>query len=163
MIAKGQHVMVDTMVIIEAHRTRCWNALVGQYRMDTVCRCIEECDTGNQRRRNPVPIDTAALRERVVPKTVTPVMIYEMEQRLAGRVDLDPGERELLAYCITQADAWIISSPDKAAMRAGMFLGILDRFVSLESLTVALGLSPELRDNFTNRWQTAFRTQLLLN
>ena len=162
MIARGQRVMVDTMVIIEAHRTNCWNALLGQFQMDTVWRCVEECETGNQRRRNPVPVDTVAMRKRLAPKTVTPVMVYEMEQRLSGRVDLDHGELELLAYAITQEDAWIISAPDKAAMRAGMLLGILDRFASLQDLANSAGQNPLLRDNFTNRWQTSFRAHLLL-
>ena len=154
--------MVDTMVIIEAHRANCWNALLGQFQMDTVSRCVEECETGNQRRRNPVTVDTVAMRKRLAPKSVTPVMVYEMEQRLAGRVDLDPGERELLAYAVTQQDAWIISAPDKAAMRAGMLLGILDRFVSLQDLANSAGQNPALRENFTNRWQANFRAQLLL-
>lgn len=161
MIPAQQHVLVDTNVIIEAHRTRCWGALVVRYGMDTVCRCVEECETGN-RRRNTVEVDTARLSAELMPKVVTPSMILTLAQRLGGKVDLDPGEKELLAYALTLADCWIVTSPDKAAVRAGHLLGVVDRFVSLEELAVDAGQRPDLRDQYTSRWLHNFRTQVIL-
>jgi hypothetical protein len=135
--------------------------LVGRYAFDTVEECVVECETGN-RRRNTVVIDTAQLREDLQPKTVTPAMVFSLVERLGGQVDLDPGEKELLAYALTLQDAWIITSPDKAAIRAGNVLGIVDRFISLEELAADAGQHPSLRDNYTTRWLVAFRTQVLL-
>jgi hypothetical protein len=36
---KATVVLVDTNVIIEAIRTRCWNALTGGLRVETVAEC----------------------------------------------------------------------------------------------------------------------------
>ena len=161
MASAPKHVLVDTNVIIEAHRTRCWRALVGHYQMDTVAKCLEECETGN-RRRNTVVIDTALLKQELQPKAVTPAMILSLEQRIGGRVDLDPGEKELLAYAITLQDCWVVTSPDKAAVRAGHFLGVMDQFVSLEELATSAGERPAMKEQYTNRWLSSFKTQVLL-
>ncbi len=161
MIPAQQHVLVDTNVIIEAHRTTCWRALVDRYVMDTVCRCVEECETGN-RNRNAVAIDTARLKVDLKPKVATPQMILTLAQRVGGRVDLDPGEKELLAYALSLQDCWIITSPDKAAVRAGHVLGVAERFVSLEALANDAGQRPALRDQYTTRWLSVFRTQVML-
>ena len=37
---KGQRVLVDTMVVIEAHRIGCWNALLHSFQIETVEQCI---------------------------------------------------------------------------------------------------------------------------
>ena len=44
-------VLVDTNVILEAHRTGTWRALTGGYRVETVEECVTETQTGFQRRR----------------------------------------------------------------------------------------------------------------
>ena len=49
--AKRQEVvLVDTNVIIEAHRTGAWAALAGAYAVETVEDCVTETQTGYQRR-----------------------------------------------------------------------------------------------------------------
>ncbi len=42
MFEKGQIVLVDTNVILEAHRVSCWNTLASHFRLATV----EETQTG---------------------------------------------------------------------------------------------------------------------
>ena len=44
-------VLVDTNVILEAHRTGSWRALTGGYAVETVEDCVTETWTGFQRRR----------------------------------------------------------------------------------------------------------------
>ncbi len=44
-------VLVDTNVILEAHRTGTWRALTGGYRVETVEECVTETQTGFQLRR----------------------------------------------------------------------------------------------------------------
>lgn len=61
-------ILVDTNVIIEAHSTKCWKALVGHHSLDTVEMCIQECDTGN--RGSNVRIDTVELGRSLNPKKV---------------------------------------------------------------------------------------------
>ena len=50
-------VLVDTNVILEAHRVRSWRALVGGYRVETVEDCVTETQTSFQRRQLERQID----------------------------------------------------------------------------------------------------------
>ena len=47
--SRGTAVLVDTNVMIEAHRTRAWPALAGGYSVETVEDCVTETQTGFQR------------------------------------------------------------------------------------------------------------------
>ena len=49
-VRPGAVVLVDTNVIIEAHRTGTWAALAGAYAVETVEDCVTETQTGYQRR-----------------------------------------------------------------------------------------------------------------
>ena len=44
-------VLVDTNVILEAHRTGSWRALTGGYAVETAEDCVTKTQTGFQRRR----------------------------------------------------------------------------------------------------------------
>ena len=57
-------VLVDTNVIIEAHRTRSWPALSGGWRVETVEACVAETQTGFQRRRQEDAIDIGELLQK---------------------------------------------------------------------------------------------------
>ena len=46
--ARGAPVLVDTNVIIEAHRTQTWRALVGGHGVKTVGDCVTETQTLRQ-------------------------------------------------------------------------------------------------------------------
>ena len=58
-------VLVDTNVILEAHRTGFWRALTGGYAVETVEDCVTETQTGFQRRRPEHQLDQAELRNRL--------------------------------------------------------------------------------------------------
>lgn len=47
---------------------------------------------------------------------------------------LHAGEKELLAYATNVSGIFYISSQDRACVRVGAKMGLLDRFVSLEEL-----------------------------
>ena len=58
-------VLVDTNVILEAHRTGSWRALTAGYAVETVKDYVTETRTGFQRRRPEYRIDQAELRDRL--------------------------------------------------------------------------------------------------
>lgn len=161
MVARGSHVYVDTNVILESHRCSCWKALAKAFALDTVCKCIEECATGN-RSACAVQVDCDDLVRQLAPKSVQPEWVIELTVRLGGKVFLDPGEAELLAYVMHEADAWFLCSPDRAAIRAAWLLGLLDRVVALETMTSQTGSRPALRRHFTAPWLVQMRTDLTL-
>ena len=62
--------LVDTNVILEAHRTGSWRALAGGYAVETVEDCVTEPQTGFQRRR-PEHAKGAAKRKTTAPRPRT--------------------------------------------------------------------------------------------
>jgi hypothetical protein len=50
----------------------------------------------------------------------------------------------------------------RAAVRAGNELGLLDKFVSLEALARVVGMTPQFKNHFTERWLSALRTEILM-
>lgn len=160
---KGQIVLVDTNVIIESHRVKCWNAIADYYALETVEKCIEETQTGAQNRSPEENIDQA----RLTGSLVAVHHVTEIEKAaflLRQKIQLDPGERDLLSHAAGRQDAWIICSPDKAAMRAAFAEGWLDRLVSLESLCDHLKIRParSLQRNYTKQWHAVEFVKLRL-
>jgi len=89
--------------------------------------------------------------------------LAELETRLAEPDRIDPGEKHLLAHAMKKAAAvWHVSASDRAAVKAGSELGLLDKFVSLEALARVVGMSPQLKQHFTEKWLGVVRTEILM-
>jgi len=160
MLTRGSHVFADTNVIIESHRVGCWAALMGTFQMDTVMRCVEELNTG---RRRAVAVDTQATIAAIQPKSVTQAQVVKLMFLYPGSSDLDPGERELLAYVMDlPADTFFVCSPDKAAIRAAYALKIIERYVALEDLTEITGQRFDFRNQYAKKFMAHQRSRLLL-
>ncbi len=162
----GQIVLVDTNVIIEAHRIGCWKALAGYFSIHTVEKVVEETQTGHQNRDPEHTINEAALR-----KTCKHVANISDTQRVQFQIDhpqavLDPGERDLIIHAATLGvdDVWLLNSPDMAAVRHTHGRGWIDRLVSLEAMNTHVKIKPKeaLRENYSERWLSTKRTNLLL-
>jgi hypothetical protein len=158
-------VLVDTNAILEAHQTNCWTPLANYFALHTVAKVVEETQTGYQNRDPEHLINEAALRAQlthVEPITETQRVAFNMKH---NHPTLDAGERDLLIYAKTLAgSAWLLNSPDMAAVRFAHRLGWLDRLVSLGAMSAHLRvrLSRDLRDNYTELWLSRKRTDLLL-
>src|SRR5947209_20444640 len=105
---------VDTNIIIECHRIGCWNALLGGRSLVTVHKVLEECATGGGRREGYVKIDTERLSQGIQILAVSNRQLTDLRLRLAGKVNLDPGEERLLAASVVDQGSWRICSPDNA-------------------------------------------------
>jgi hypothetical protein len=161
-----QRVLVDTNVIIEAHRTGCWNTIANYFALETVQKVIEETQTGAQNRPSGTHIDEAKLRASMKHvATVTDEMRAKFHQAFP-QVLLDDGERDLLVYAgtIPVAEIWLLNSPDMAAVRHAHSRAWLDRLVSLEILNAHLKgkLAATLKDNYSEEWLSIRRTRLIL-
>jgi hypothetical protein len=162
MTAKGDIVLVDTNVIIEAHRVRCWRAIVNFFRVETVEKCCEEAATGDKRRADYVAVDVEEMKKVVAVHAVSLLQLAEVETRLAEPDRIDMGEKHLLAHALAKSGAWCLSASDRAAVRAGNELGFLERLVSLEALARAVGISARFKNHFTEKWLSALRTDILI-
>jgi hypothetical protein len=148
-------VLVDTNVIITAHRTSSWKALTSRFAVETVETCVAETQTGAQRRPLKERIDPAALSASL--SAAWPVSDLDraaLALRDVTASNLDAGERDLWAHALTREDAWLLSGPDKASLRFGVRLGFGDRLVALEALLDEIGHRPRgaLPRNYTRAW-----------
>lgn len=158
----GDRILVDTMIIIEAYRSRCWAALASTFRVETVDMCVVECATGRRLRRNFQPIEDADLRRRLaaihqVDELLRAALVTS--DRLAGH--LDAGELDLIACAMAQKEAWLMCTSDRAALGCLHRLGFLYRTVSLEGMADRAGWrGSEFPPNFGEKWLSKVRTEL---
>ena len=163
-IGSGAVVLVDTNVIIEAHRTGAWAALVGGYDVETVQECVTESQTGYRRRPREQWIDLGDLEASLA--AVHKVADREYAE-LAVRVTdiaLDRGERSLWAHAIDRTGAWYLCGPDRASLRVGVRLQFRDRLVSLEELLHRAGQRPRqaLRPAYTRDWMARAVSEMVV-
>ncbi len=157
-------VLVDTNVIIEAHRTDTWRALTGGYRVETVEDCVIETQTGFQLRRPEQSIAFSQLRASLATEhQVDDRQRADLLLRIEG-IALDRGEESLWAHALGRADEWILCGPDKASLRCGTRLGFRDRIVSLQKLLEGVGHNPRiaLNSHYTKKWLDAALFEVLL-
>ncbi|QOC23106.1 hypothetical protein IC757_02805 [Wenzhouxiangella sp. AB-CW3] len=154
-LQRGNLILVDANVIIEAHRVRRWKGMANQFRLVTVAEVFKETQTGHQNRTEEQNIDPALLREQLsqiaeVSKTELATMdIYFPDH------GLDPGEHHLVAFARTfEEPAWLLNSPDIGTIRVCSQAGWLDQLISLEAMATALGMphGTKLRGNYTEAW-----------
>jgi hypothetical protein len=160
---RGQSILVDTNIIIEAVRTRCWNALRSHFSVETVETCLEEALTGDPLRSGYVQIDPAQLKNGVRKShPVSSLETMRLALTYAAADELQAGERELLAHAMGRKDEWVFVCADRAALKVAFALGWIERVVSLEALARAAGARPTLKFHFTERWLSDVRTAFLL-
>lgn len=153
---RGDRVLLDTNVILEACRVGCWRAVASEFQLITVEKVIEETQTGHQNRSPEQNVDESALREHL-----HHIAVVTREQTAAIDLDypdhgLDEGEHHLVAYAATLGNQpiWLLNSPDKGTIRFCSRAEWLDRLVSLQAMTDTLGLphGRKMRGNYTRSW-----------
>lgn len=163
---QGQTVLVDTNVVLEAHRVGCWIPLANYFQLRTVGMVIEETQTGFQNRSPEQTIRQAELVASLAQvDEISEIQRVDFNLR-HGHPTLDAGERDLLILAETLGNnAWLLNSPDMAAVRFAHVQGWLDRLVSLEAMNrhIKGRLGSDLQYNYTERWLSGKKTDLLLS
>ena len=151
------------MIVIEAVRTVCWNAITGRRQVVTVDTCADELRQGDSSMAAYVPVSEEQLARATV-EPLSPFARTAFRLRYPSADGMDAGERDLLALASTRLDEFQICSCDKAAVRAAHALGWIDRVVSLEGLaqTVRARPNPALRNQFSESRLSEWRTKLQL-
>lgn len=162
---RGQAVLVDTNIIIEAVRTGCWSALTAHFGVQTVEKCCEEARTGEAHRPGYVEVGERILREGLEVHRVSEGEMVTLSVRDAEAFRLDAGERHLWAHALGRTDDWIACCCDQAAINIAVRLDWGDRLVSLEELVGAAGARhavKQLKPQFESARLSAWRTAALL-
>ena len=164
MPSRQDRIFIDTCAIQAAHRYRCWNALCKGFRLETVEHCLHEAVRLDRKGRKLVDRPVEDIRQEIVVHVVTDEHRARLAYALQGRVDLDDGERDLLAIALTiESEAWWLCGPDMATIRAMNLLGRMERMVSLQSLANELGMDlRQLDEKDTDKWLSQKRTLLLM-
>ena len=153
-VKPGAVVLVDTNVIIEAHRTGTWAALAGAYAVETVEDCVTETQTGYQRRARERWIEVGDLEASLsaVHKVSDPELA-ELAVRVSD-IALDRGEESLWAHAFGRSGMWFLCGPDRASLRVAIQLRLRDRLVSMEELLDKAGHRPRraLKPAYTSKW-----------
>jgi hypothetical protein len=161
-------VLVDTNVVLEAVRTRCWNAIAGGLCVETVEECRDEALRGDRGRPGYLPVSEQDLGRIRKVHPVSAVERATFGMAYADAQSMDPGERDLFAHAYARGvrgDAvWILCSADRACVRAAVALGWHERMHSLGALAAAVGAhpNPPLLDHHGERWLSRVRTEYLL-
>ena len=163
-----QRVLVDSCVIIEAFRIHCWTALCVHFEVETVERCVEECCTGDPLLPGRVPIardelTSSLTRIHAVDRTMLAALALDREDLPA----IDDGELHLMAWLHANSGTsvtTVISTADRAAVRAIHVLQRLDQVTSLQSLGKTAGVGRKqldtLQHHFSEDWLGTVRMQL---
>jgi hypothetical protein len=161
---RGQVILMDTSVIIEAYRTNCWKAVTAHFSVATVEKCYEETLTGDPLRPGYVAVDPDDLRRGLVGRdSVSNAQRAALLLSLENADALDAGERDLLACLLGRPGVWLVSCADRAAVNAALAMGFEDRLVSLDAIAKAAGARPDLRRHFTEAWLREVRTAFKLD
>ena len=148
-VRPGAVVLVDTNVIIEAHRTGVWGTLVGAYSVETVEDCVTETQTGFQRQTREQRVEDI---ERV-----------ELAVR-ASDIALDRSEESLWAHALLRTGMWFLCGPDRASLRVGVRFGLRDRLVSMEELLEKAGFQPRpnIGPAYTRTWMNRALSEIVV-
>lgn len=159
-----QIIYVDTNVVIEAVDTGCWTGLLNHFDIRTVTEVRRETRSGNRLIKGYVVVDKAQFDAKVTVAEVTNAQLAAAQLRTPLLNQIDAGERHLLAYVAAQEkNALLLTTGDRAAVRAACALGLGDRLRSLEELSHACGQKPAVANWFTKKWLAKVKTDYLLD
>lgn len=156
-------VLVDAMIVIEAVRVGCWNAITGQRRIVTVSTVAEELQRGDPGVVGYVPVTDAHVGRMDV-RVLSLVDAARFRLEYPDADGMDPGERDLIALARTLGGEFSVCSCDKACVRAAHAIGAVEGLLSLETLLDSVGCRarPSLKVQFTEARLSQWRTTLML-
>jgi hypothetical protein len=158
-------VFVDTNVILEAIRTKCWSAICNRFSIETVEKCIEESLTGHTPVQQDILLNGLTARHSTSKREIANLFLSYPECQ-----GLDDGELHLLAWLYAQRilpnELIAISTADKAAIRATAALGWIDALISLEQLVKQSGVTSAqlsgLRQHYKIQWLAGIKSDIRL-
>jgi hypothetical protein len=95
---------------------------------------------------------------------VTAADVLNATVKASNLAAIDKGERDLLAWAAAQnPNALLLTTGDRAAVKAACSLKLDGRLCSLEELAKQCGLSPKLNLWFTKDWLGSVKTEFLFD
>lgn len=156
-------VFIDTMIIIEAFRTGCWEYLSSRYDLHIVQSVFDEALAGKRERNGYILVPRNEIEEKTTVHKVTDDMLAHAYAVHAGMTTLDRGERDLLAYVHSVNDkVHLLTTADKAAIKAACALGLREQLRSFEVLVNGTKLAEPIKRGYTETALSIACTEYLL-
>ncbi|MCX8519321.1 MAG: hypothetical protein ORN21_04195 [Methylophilaceae bacterium] len=161
-------VFADTNVILEAFRTRCWDAISNHFDIETVKKCVEEALTGNPGDPRHIAVSPAVLNAGLAAQhSVTHRELATLVLNKPLCNSLDDGEKHLFAWLFANhllpSQAIVVTTADKAALVASHEQGWLDCVTSLEELAHKAGVGRiKLALQYREDWLASIKTKIRL-
>lgn len=158
-------VLVDTNVIIEAHRVDVLAELIATLNVATVEACVRETQTGAQNRMPHHHIDESLLRQSMTIFSPSADDIFQAAYAISGLADVDEGELHLLTQAwLLKNSVWFACSPDRHPMRIAIEYGWRERLVSLERLVLLANKNRRvsLRQQYQEDWHARVCLEFLM-
>ncbi|NEX47170.1 hypothetical protein [Pseudotabrizicola algicola] len=161
---RGDLILVDACVIIEAHRTGTWTALHKGFALETVETCIVEAQTGKANRINQQILDSDLRKCFQNIYAVTELERAMHAANFDGEMPaLDAGELDLWIHALQRNDVWFLCGPDRASMKFGCQAGQKDKLVSLEQALSRLNIgAANLKAHYQERWLSDVKVKFTL-
>lgn len=159
MTKKLKQIVVDTVVIIDAHEYSYWKSLCKAYHIAVPAIVLEKEAFYFQSDRGKIGMNpTEWLMQNQVTRIEAELEDFEtLRKKLSSdfMASLDAGELEALAILMSKSHKDILfTTADKAAIKALGVLGIGSRGISVEELLKNSGINPKERLplKFTKKW-----------
>ncbi|MEH6788781.1 MAG: hypothetical protein V7673_15845 [Paracoccus sp. (in: a-proteobacteria)] len=161
---RGDLILVDACVIIEAHRTGTWTALHKGFALETVETCIVEAQTGKANRINQQILDSDLRKCFQHIHAVTELERATHAANFDGEMPaLDAGELDLWIHALQRNDVWFLCGPDRASMKFGCQVGQKDKLVSLEQALSMLNIgAANLKAHYQEQWLSDVKVKFTL-
>ena len=164
MCGQLEKIFVDTNIIIEAHRTGCWKSLVGSYDIHIVEKVREEALRGRRDGANYIRVEADELESNVTIHSVGDEQLAAAIAKYHDLALLDDGEKHLLAYAFAcEEKPFILTTADKAAVKASCGLGLGDLLKSLEELGRIGSCVLPLKNVYTKAGLDTTKTEFILD
>lgn len=153
MTKKSKQILIDTVVIIDAHENDYWESLCNVYRVALPAVIIEDEAFYFQSDRGKIGMNpTEWIRKGKVIRLEAELDDFKaLEQRLSSDflASLDAGELEALAILMSKSHKDILfTTADKAAVKALGVLGLGFQGVSVEELLIHTGAKRKGNSHF---------------
>jgi len=154
-----QFLLLDAGPIIKLFELGVWDAFIKNCDV-TVCRIVaNEAKWASQEFEDiRIDLDSYEKQDLINIEDVDLSLVKNFYDRLNRRYkdSVHDGEKETLAFLFHASEDWIVCSSDGAVFRVLGLLGRAEKGISLEEILIQIGLSRELKKQYTKKFREKY-------
>jgi len=127
---------------------------------DKLYVCLDLFLVARKRNRHSTCINLESYKEqglvRIIDVDLSKVKTFQDQFDRLYRAIIHPGEKETLAFLLDASEHWKVCSSDGAVFRVLGLLGRAEQGTSLEEVLIQIGLSRELKRQYTKKFRERY-------